>query len=565
MLWKLGGRLAVAAMLFTASLAVARAEDENCGALGQAPCEGKTSCRAAGPPLSSYSNFEICNEPPPPCHPGLYVHDGKCALRSRPATAPLPSITQSVETYSVLLTDGGLNDAPLRHTFKATFVRNGKKLRVLTLDASQLPMTLRLLPGPGKPPPPLPISVEVYLENDDVGLRINRRNIQEKPEIITIARDLDPALFDHRFSILTAEDDRYQGIGQGLTSFMWEWLNRSADIFNAIRGDIANRKIEVYFVPSKKAPSAYVESDVTLKPNGKPLIRFYKDFNLSSITPAMVAHEYGHKVMGDAYGDFFFSYSRLCQTMHLPTYKIDQTCAFIEGWADFFALLVTGDPTFRYGSGKAFNYAADWATSPRVGELEDMNGPGDKSKKQQELNAALRAHPNDPALEGFVAHVLWKFYKDAGIEPSLFLRALANMKTSRSKSTLFIFTKALFDIASAEQRQRMRTLTDGWASGFGIGNKDELRRSAPPPAALESFEHVGSFYSSDNFLYDDARSDKKGSLEACADWCLSADQCRNFTYSYYDPATDRGTCTLYGDGIPRYQTPNDYELYHRLQ
>ncbi len=83
--------------------------------------------------------------------------------------------------------------------------------------------------------------------------------------------------------------------------------------------------------------------------------------------------------------------------------------------------------------------------------------------------------------------------------------------------------------------------------------------------AIEKFEHVGQFYSNDNYLYDDAHLRTYGTIEECAQRCLVTDGCKKFTYAY-EALGERGRyCTLFSQNINELKTKNDYQMYELLE
>jgi hypothetical protein len=76
---------------------------------------------------------------------------------------------------------------------------------------------------------------------------------------------------------------------------------------------------------------------------------------LRSVNRDVVLHEYGHKLMHEAYGPYSYRDSR-CATQHAPGASVDTQCAWVEGWATFFSLAVRNSEVFRYPSGAFFNF-----------------------------------------------------------------------------------------------------------------------------------------------------------------------------------------------------------------
>ncbi|MFP2959231.1 hypothetical protein ACLEPN_15660 [Myxococcus sp. 1LA] len=77
---------------------------------------------------------------------------------------------------------------------------------------------------------------------------------------------------------------------------------------------------------------------------------------LNRVPRDVVLHEYGHKVMHDAFGAYGYSEGSECVTRHAPRHSVDTQCAWIEGWATFFSLAVRNEPVMRYPSGAQFRF-----------------------------------------------------------------------------------------------------------------------------------------------------------------------------------------------------------------
>jgi hypothetical protein len=558
-MWRKSARsLGLACLLLTLpALHASALADVFCGALGHEPCP-QNECGALSALKSFFGLANDCNVKVDPCSPGLEVHAGKCMMRASPALPALPPVSGSVTKYEFNLIDVGLDSKPLRYEFGFRFVREGDRGTKTTHPADQYPIVVRLLPGP--PPQPGEAvakdnsgqapSISVYLENKHILLGTKSPLSSNIPATLTIKRDLNQDVYTYQLNVMNSEDDDSFGTSHTIASRVWGAMNRSADFFDKYLPDgKTNREIDIVFDEDNQPP-AYAESYYNFK--NVPLISMNKNSDPNNLTFNILSHEYGHKVMGDLYGNFVYSYSKKCRSEHYPDRRIDQNCAFVEGWADFYSISVADDPVFKYAVLK-FDYSKD---------------------KDWMRNLQDKSNPYDPSIEGFIAHVLWKFYSDAGIPRALFMQAMVNLGSNSKKLNIFNYTTMLYSLADANQRAKMRTLADGWSNpsdpngwtnAMNIGDKEDLRRSAQTVPDINSFEYIGLFYSNDNFIYDDAGSQKIGSLEDCANWCNNTNLCENFTYSYFNPATGKGACTLFGANTPRYATTSDYKFYHRIK
>jgi len=80
------------------------------------------------------------------------------------------------------------------------------------------------------------------------------------------------------------------------------------------------------------------------------------------LSPFVVIHEYGHGVMYTVYGNWFPDTN--CPSPHYMNRESHENCAWTEGWADFFAIWVQGDPTYRWPSGASLNLETPtWGTA----------------------------------------------------------------------------------------------------------------------------------------------------------------------------------------------------------
>ena len=326
------------------ALAVA---DAFCGALGHEPCP-KNECGALSALKSFFGVANDCNVKIDPCSPGLEVHEGKCMMHASPAAPALPPASGSVTKYEVTLIDAGLDSKPLRHELSYLFVRDGRKLYDASGDkpikpADQYPIVLRLLPAPPSPPDgeetpednsSQTLSINVYLQNRHILLGAKTPTSSQNPASLIIKRDLNPALFTYRLDVMNSEDDSSFGMPRAMTSKVWDAMNRSAEFFDKyIPAGKKNKKIDIVFDDDNEAPSYRTRyfnfTDVPLISMGKNPIQSNLSFNV-------ISHEYGHKVMGDLYGDFIYSYSR-------PTAGQD---TFLIGESTRIALLLRAGPIF---------------------------------------------------------------------------------------------------------------------------------------------------------------------------------------------------------------------------
>ncbi|MBX7234579.1 MAG: hypothetical protein K1X65_09365 [Caldilineales bacterium] len=75
----------------------------------------------------------------------------------------------------------------------------------------------------------------------------------------------------------------------------------------------------------------------------------------------VIVHEYGHNVMNNAYASFP---TNDCVSPHYIDKIGGTNCGWTEGWADFFALAVLNDTSFRWPGGANLNLATpSWFTS----------------------------------------------------------------------------------------------------------------------------------------------------------------------------------------------------------
>lgn len=96
-------------------------------------------------------------------------------------------------------------------------------------------------------------------------------------------------------------------------------------------------------------------SGLAYRINGDSLV-LRRSYLADRLTPNLVIHEYGHRVMAKIYGAFDYEDVR-CRTSHGPGAEIDEACAWIEGWANFFSIAARDNPKFIYGSGATVDYA----------------------------------------------------------------------------------------------------------------------------------------------------------------------------------------------------------------
>jgi len=93
-------------------------------------------------------------------------------------------------------------------------------------------------------------------------------------------------------------------------------------------------------------------------------------------------HEYGHNVMYNAYNNWMPTSN--CPSPHYVTRKSHVNCAWTEGWANFFSILVNRDPTYWWSSGSKRNFETPtWGTP---------------------------SWDDGPEVEGRVAGALWDIY-----------------------------------------------------------------------------------------------------------------------------------------------------------
>ncbi|WP_426749901.1 Nif11-like leader peptide family natural product precursor [Myxococcus sp. Y35] len=81
-----------------------------------------------------------------------------------------------------------------------------------------------------------------------------------------------------------------------------------------------------------------------------------------SLPDTVVFHEYGHKAMVEMYGKFDHLLGSACGKNNGIGYAVDPTCAFVEGWAHFFAMAALNITRFgdRWGGSEDLeNYPAN--------------------------------------------------------------------------------------------------------------------------------------------------------------------------------------------------------------
>ena len=80
------------------------------------------------------------------------------------------------------------------------------------------------------------------------------------------------------------------------------------------------------------------------------------------VSASVATHEYGHKIMYTVYGDWMPPTA--CPSPHYVKSAHNDQCAWREGWANFFALVVNNDPVFLWPSGSTLNLETPtWGTS----------------------------------------------------------------------------------------------------------------------------------------------------------------------------------------------------------
>lgn len=131
--------------------------------------------------------------------------------------------------------------------------------------------------------------------------------------------------------------------------------DRVAEIWNAIQEGAAFAKL----------PNAFSVEHIDICEDSSASGLLYSvaakaiKFNpsLSRVSRDVVLHEYGHKVMHDAFGVYSYHATSLCGTQHAPGASVDAQCAWLEGWATFFSLAVRNSSVMAYPSGARFNFA----------------------------------------------------------------------------------------------------------------------------------------------------------------------------------------------------------------
>jgi hypothetical protein len=79
-------------------------------------------------------------------------------------------------------------------------------------------------------------------------------------------------------------------------------------------------------------------------------------------SPDTIIHEMGHNVMYNVYGHTFPQTD--CPSPHYINVSSGTICAWTEGWADFYALAVNGDPVYTWPSGDPLNLETPtWGTA----------------------------------------------------------------------------------------------------------------------------------------------------------------------------------------------------------
>jgi hypothetical protein len=132
--------------------------------------------------------------------------------------------------------------------------------------------------------------------------------------------------------------------------------------------------------------------------------------SLRSVGPDVVLHEYGHKVMHEAYGPYQYRNSA-CATGHAPGSSVDTQCAWVEGWATFFSLAVRNSSTFRFPSGGFVNFSPYNSTVQNgtdegrvVAALWGIYDKGDASASTRvpfnDFMSAMRVLKNNGACQG---------------------------------------------------------------------------------------------------------------------------------------------------------------------
>ncbi len=103
-------------------------------------------------------------------------------------------------------------------------------------------------------------------------------------------------------------------------------------------------------------------------------------------SPDTVLHEMGHNVMYNVYGNTFPTTD--CPAPHYINASSGIVCAWTEGWANFYALVVNGDPVFTWPGGAALNLETPTWGSPNWDD--------------------------GATVEGRVAGALWDIYDSSG-------------------------------------------------------------------------------------------------------------------------------------------------------
>jgi hypothetical protein len=140
---------------------------------------------------------------------------------------------------------------------------------------------------------------------------------------------------------------------------------------------------------------------------------------------SLLLHEYGHAVFHAQFGNYAYADPKCGDPIsghHLKLDRsIDEQCAFIEGWADFFAVAMTS--TFGYLSDGTFEYAV----AP-IYDFTPKNKKDAKGFETDELDFSTSYYSMEPKNEGYVTSVLWRLNRYGGVPMVAFLNALSAMK-----------------------------------------------------------------------------------------------------------------------------------------
>lgn len=137
-------------------------------------------------------------------------------------------------------------------------------------------------------------------------------------------------------------------------------------------------------------------------------------------------HEYGHAVFHKYFGQYDYKSDGgnppPCRK-HTLTAKIDTQCAFLEGWASFFAIAVQAD--FDFGELGQFRYGLQVADFEPRRELITTNAFDFVTNP---FDYSSRAHWVEDQ-EGYVTAVLWRLHMHGGVPMAAFLDALQRMRS----------------------------------------------------------------------------------------------------------------------------------------